>query len=77
MNRFTEPVHGNGGLDYECDPDDEKWLQQFNDQNEKTMRKAPAPLKIETLEDLLDRESAPPIIRMTLGAVLKYRCFHS
>ena len=62
MNSLTEPAHGNGGLDYECDPDDEKWLQEFNDQNQKKMRKAPAPLKLETLEDLLDRASAPPII---------------
>ena len=42
-------------MDYECDPEDEKWLQRFNAQNTERAGKALAPLKVETLEALLDR----------------------
>ena len=43
------------GLDYECDPEDEKWLQRFNAQNTERAGKVLAPLKVEMLEALLDR----------------------
>jgi hypothetical protein len=58
-SREPAPLTGNGGLDYECDQEDEKWLLQFNDQNQKKPGKSPAPLKVEMLEDLLDREHSP------------------
>ena len=51
----TAPAAGSAGLDYECDPEDEKWLDRFNGENQKKTGKSVAPLKVEVLEDLLDR----------------------
>ncbi len=56
----TAPPAGSAGLDYECDPEDERWLQRFNDQNQKKAGKSPPALKVEMLEVLLDRETLRP-----------------
>ena len=52
----TATPAGSAGLDYECDPEDERWLQRFNDQNQQKTGKSPPALKVEMLEVLLDRE---------------------